>query len=826
MSTLAQSLAIFDALGWGDLTPAEALDADLGTPEQRTVALAGLRRGALHEVVKDGSWLSFRSLLGDRNPEVVALFGLRLGVDARRVIDLAPFSPVDELSLARAIATRGDAFATAFNARVRPGGIRRVAILVSHLMQLPVPTARDQLERWVHEACLGLTASDPHREGLLAESVLMDRFVEHVTAAVHAGLPPEPLSQLLTEGRQRHLMGPAQTYDLALYALTSAIRPADQKGWANYLVDATDATGADLRRDVEALIPVLAAGQPQVIAALAPALIHADLPDGQLASVVLAAFAVKTTKGRRDLLALLAKRPAPVDPEALALCLATIEPLASDGDLTKAAHAVLDAWGQTVTPVVDAPPAAPQGRWKAAPPVWQQPRFDPGVAADLPETVAQIRRSSGSCYTILHERCLVQVKLAADSDPDSVRALLRPYRGTHGVLWAASDWARGSSLDIDHDYLRPLLTARDYQVMAHIHALPCILSTPSWVDGRIDAADLVARLEAYAAAGVPLREADVALAFLRLDPATMTDELLTQVRAARTPVHDESGAIVAIDLESLVGVALVGPETRRHGRRSLPEQLSAFPERAAYDSDNDLMTWPCLADDNAQAIMRGYPGEGVGAQGQLAVQVAQSPAPLGPRASINLLASLDSPHSAVIEGVARGIEDAWVRGLLRPGVADVAYLDGRDGIPTRVASLVAALREGAELSSASVVWPILDDLVAACNAGVKPVPGTAEAVELLAELVPDARAAIAEGVADASVLDLPGVRALAGRGGSSKAVAAASRLCAALGIDAETEKQVPAVKGLWRKPTIQRGAVPDDATLTLTELGATITSPS
>ncbi|WP_349826893.1 hypothetical protein [Brevibacterium litoralis] len=52
--------------------------------------------------------------------------------------------------------------------------------------------------------------------------------------------------------------------------------------------------------------------------------------------------------------------------------------------------------------------------------------------------------------------------------------------------------------------------------------------------------------------------------------------------------------------------------------------------------------------------------------------------------------------------------------------------------------------------------------------------GDAEVVKrlspLLVDLAPDARAAVEAGVADPSVLDLPGVRELAGRKGSSRAV--------------------------------------------------------
>lgn len=826
-STLARSLAIFTELGWNRLTMEQALEADLGSAAQRKEALAGLRRGELHEEIQQDGSLHYRSLLEGYDRGMVSLFAIRLGVEPTRAIQLAWSRPSDKEAMARAVLSRGEKYALAFRARAR-WGLAHVALIASYLGQLPVPASREELELWVEAAVNGLTA-EVSDANVLEERVVLDRFVEHVRAAIEWGLPPQGLTTLLSQGQRRGLLTRDQAYRFTLYALTAAVRPADQKGWALHLVQGLSATDAELLRDAEALIPVLAAGQPQVVAALSPALLTADVPDVQLGSVVLACSAVKTAKGRRELLGLLARRPAPLDPDTLAICLATIEPLVQDGDaaVAKAAAKVLDMWGQDASPRLESPGVRVRGLWRATPPLWEVARFNPGVAADLPDTVAEIRRGADDAYTITHEQCLAQIVQGAREDAASVRALLRPFRGAYGVLWAANYWARDASMLLEEKYHYPLVSARNFQVLAHLTQLPCVLSLPTWVDGRIDAADVIRGLADYASADVPAREADVALAFARLDPATMTDELWGRLRTVNVRVEREDGTAVEVDLPRLVGIATQEAAKSRHGKQGWPAALASFPQRELfYDSAHDLMTWPCRGDDVARAVQRGYPGDGVGPQGALARQLARSASPLGPGASMNLLAALDNRHASVVAGVAQGIEEAWERGLLRPAVADVTQLDWRQEPPTRVAGLVAALREAAELASASVVWPLLDSLVRVCTSGTKPLPGTAEAVVLLWELLPEARAAVANGLAPASVLDLPAVRALYGRGGSSKAVAAAARLCQELGLSPATESPATPTKGLWHPPPVTLTSVPDDAVVQLTERGATLASPS
>lgn len=159
--------------------------------------------------------------------------------------------------------------------------------------------------------------------------------------------------------------------------------------------------------------------------------------------------------------------------------------------------------------------------------------------------------------------------------------------------------------------------------------------------------------------------------------------------------------------------------------------------------------------------------------GVVARQAARRRAPLPPGGAVNLLAVQRSGAADAATNVALALEEAWERGLLRPGVADAVLLDWGPN-PGNLALLARALRLTAHAGMLSVVWPLLDDLVArCCTADTRMPPGTVDLVELQAELLPEVARAVERGCADATALEMPGLRAAAARGGSSRTVVVA-----------------------------------------------------
>lgn len=81
---LSDAVRSFHDLGWTQAEVAHAAALPSGTPEQRKTALAGLKSGAWGEVgqVRSNAWGWISALRV--NPSMLALFAVRVGVDASR----------------------------------------------------------------------------------------------------------------------------------------------------------------------------------------------------------------------------------------------------------------------------------------------------------------------------------------------------------------------------------------------------------------------------------------------------------------------------------------------------------------------------------------------------------------------------------------------------------------------------------------------------------------------------------------------------------------------------------------------------------------------
>ena len=219
------------------------------------------------------------------------------------------------------------------------------------------------------------------------------------------------------------------------------------------------------------------------------------------------------------------------------------------------------------------------------------------------------------------------------------------------------------------------------------------------------------------------------------------------------------------------------PSTTRRSSRN------GRPRRPADDGNNGLIRSHWASDSTASRLTQESSREATSpirrhALGLQARQIARRATPLPPGGAINLLAIQRPHHQAAMADSAAALLEAWSRGLLVPGVPDVAYLDWSK-TPSNVAAFATALTAAASDGLLSVVWPILDDLVGASIEAPRMIAGTAEVVESALELLPEVAAAVADGLAPTSALDLPGIRALAARSGSSRAVTLARQLVAA-----------------------------------------------
>ncbi len=846
---LDEAVSIFTELGWAGATFADAPTLPLGTEAQQHAALAGLRTGDL-----DQWWFSDsqRAPVTDVDAQMLGLFAIRVGVDARRAWTVSTRwhrTTVPEAVLAEILAQRDRPFAQGFvdqvcaSTDVAASACRQAARLVAQ-HRLAAPEHRRYLEDgWLPlVAGTGLvdTAGQPEAPAVCDGLLAPDRFAEHLRAAVAVGLEPwisrwdqrVPFSTVVVDGVRHGWVDRDEAVGLVLAALDASGRPGDRKAWLAVWLDGLHATDEEICSRAEVLVPVLAAGDAFTLERLAPVLI-AGVGDDLLADVATVALAAPTKKALRTVLEALARRPRPSGEavEVLGPQVVGLE-VGRDRPSARAVQAVVDAWGLTREEAATASTAHVEGLWRPVPPVWTVPRFDHGE--ETPEALTQAAaelsgRRDSNLVDIAVERFLALANAVARRDPQMARTALAGVRDTWDTgLAPVASWVRGqvepglgNRAAVPDDRCEPL-RARGFSVFRRLGQVPCLLSEPSTVDLRIAPADVLSRLRAYQDAGASVAEADLFLALTRLDVSEADDSLRAGLEQLPVPVVLWSGQPMTLTAGPAVSQYLADPVVEPaagevwRGRASVPASLHGFPARLDHEGDlTDLALFPtwggAVMDIDDYRFNRDL--------GLQVRRLALRAAPLPPTVVLGLVSARSDPHPAAAADVALAVTEAWDRGLLRPGPPGARHLD-LAAAPRRLAADVRSLGEAAREGLLAVVWQILDDLAGATASGQRLATGAADVVETVATLLPEVVQAVADGAADPAVLDLPGTRAVAARSGTSTAVTTAREIVA--GLPAPTTTAVaptttgPSFAQIWPDGAGTLPAVVDDAALTAT----------
>ena len=125
-------------------------------------------------------------------------------------------------------------------------------------------------------------------------------------------------------------------------------------------------------------------------------------------------------------------------------------------------------------------------------------------------------RGDVAAFGLEADRFLALAVALANHNLDDTR---RALTGISSVSWAhvVRNWLAGEPARPRWQAGSFLWYMRVESTFDHLGHIPCLLSQPSRVDLSVEFEDLVASLEKYAVAGVPVLQADLVLALARLD---------------------------------------------------------------------------------------------------------------------------------------------------------------------------------------------------------------------------------------------------------------------------------------------------------------------
>ena len=852
-SKLESAVEIYRSLGYEETAYENILSLGIGTKEEQGIAREGL---------KSGEWMQIKQLsensygfapVIDVDLKKLAVFAIRIGVEAKRAANV--IGRGDEIAL-QTIMDRGENYAIQFISAAESGNRRAwehslsvlgmLCLKLLHRMNLPIPESVEYMKDWAAASAVILLGAKKDYlfddSFTLEKEEILGRFVEHIEKGISLNMPGTgPFPDLLFFGVENHLLSKEAAKEYIFDALYIAKRPGDRKAWVE-LLDKLGCTEKDFLERAENLIPLLGLGESPLLERFAPVLIE-NISEELLYPVLISCTSAKVKKTKKMLLNSLLKREKPKSANDFAEWL-SLYLQDEDKSIAGLAERLALSWGLVLEQ--EESNKALLGLWRESPELWEVPRFSLGdkTAESLTDMVALLSDRKECVEDLLFEQFLALANHIAYKNPEEAKmSLLGIPNSDSGTLWTLGRWARGietkpveesrqrfwqGEKEIVKIEYRELLTMRREILFRTMGQWPCLLSTPSFEDLSISVEDLLERVSLYQAEKFSyVSEPDLQLALTRLDMETFSQEERSKCKEERSKcveklqeldlkiqlpsgefLQDEEGKDIL--LGELIAAYLQDPYVEPDFfpgetpywkvELNMPESIKAMPYRLSYSHKELFSIFPNWGDYSLTAVHRDF--EVYHGQGIILRQLARRRKPLSKGALMNWIAVFGRLSDENAEEALKANREAWERGLLLPGLADISYLDWSGGELSNLANLAAAMDFMANEGMLSLLWKAACDAVEESLDSPRILTGTAELVKFLRDYLDEVILAVEKKLAPKEALEMKAIRILAGKSGSSKAVSYAKEILEKL-VSIETE-QIQSAKNVGLRENSDR----------------------
>ena len=819
-SKLERAVEIYRSLGYEETAYENILSLGIGTKEEQEIAREGL---------KSGEWVQIKQLsensygfapVVDVDLKKLAVFAVRIGVDAKRAANV--IGRGDETAL-QAIMARGENYAAHFISAAESGNRRAwehslsvlgmLCLKLLHRMNLPIPESVEYMKDWAAASSvilLGVKKDYLFDDSFtLEKEEILSRFIEHIEKGISLNMPGTgPFPDLLFFGVENHLLSKEAAKEYIFDALYIAKRPGDRKAWVE-LLDKLGCTEKDFLERAENLIPLLGLGESPLLERIAPVLIE-NISEELLYPVLISCTSAKVKKTKKMLLNSLLKREKPKSANDFAEWL-SLYLQDEDKSIAGLAEKLALSWGLVLEQEESTKEL--RGLWRESPKLWEVPRFSlgEGTAESLTDMVALLSERKDCVEDLLFEQFLALANQIAYKNPEEAKISLAGIPNSDsGTLWTLGRWARGIEIkpveesrqrfwqgekEIVKIEYRELLTMLRENLFRTMGQWPCLLSTPSFEDLSISVEDLLERLSLYREEKFSyVSEPDLQLALTRLDMETFSQEdrsgYTDKLKEIDLKIQLPSGEFLQdkegkdILLGELIADYLQDPYVEPDFfpgetpywkvELKMPKSIKALPYRLSYSHNALFSIFPNWGDYSLTAVHRDfevYHGQGINLR-----QLARRRKPLSKGALMNWIAVFGRLSDENAEDALKANREAWERGLLLPGLADISYLDWSGGELSNLANLAVAMDFMANEGMLSLVWKAACDAVEQSLNSPRILAGTAELVKFLRDYLDEVILAVEKKLAPKEALEMKPIRILAGKSGSSKAVSYAKEI--------------------------------------------------
>ena len=649
-SKLEKAVEIYRSLGYEETDFKDILNLGLGSKEEQKIAREGLKSGEWSQV-KQLSENSYGFVpIVDVDLVKLAIFAIRVGVDAKRAANILRRG--SEVAL-KTIEARGKNYAMDFikaactsNRRIWEHSLSvlgMLAVKLVHQMELEIPESAEYMKDWAAVAAGVLKPKGKDRNidenFVIEKEEIIRRFIEHIEVGISVNVPATgPFSKVLIWGVENNVLTKEESIDQVFYALNIAQRPGDRKELVNVL-EQIGLSDRDIIERTETIIPLLGLGETAILERFAPVLIESATEDW-LYPILISCSSAKVKKIKKLILNSALKRESPKyvnEYEEWLLLYKQDE----DKSIVKLAGSLEDKWGLKIEQ--EATKEEVQGLWRETPKLWDVLKFELGEISSerLTDFASVISERKDFIEDLVFERFIAMVNHIAYRNPDEAKMSLAGIpNGDAGGLRTLGRWAKNLEMNMIKDTrenewngekeilkirYHSLLYMRKELLFNSMGKWPCLLSTPSYVDLSISLSDLVERLLIYEDKNLSyVSEPDLQLAITRLDMELLTDadikKYTEELKKMNLKIELPSGEVLKDESgeEILVGDLIAGylkdpyiepeftPGKTPYWRIELnmPKSLKVLPNRLSYSHDAMFTIFPNWGDYSLTAIPR------------------------------------------------------------------------------------------------------------------------------------------------------------------------------------------------------------------------------
>ena len=351
---LEKAVEIYRSLGYEETDFEDILNLGTGSSEEQKIAREGL---------KAGEWLEIKQLsentygfvpVVDVDLGKLAIFAIRVGVDAKRAAHI--LRQGSEVAL-KAVEARGETYAMNFikaactsNRRIWEHSLSvlgTLAINLVHQMNLDIPESVEYMKDWAAVTAMVLGSERKEQnfdEGFApAKEDIIRRFIEHIEMGISVNVPSTgPFSKVLIWGVENNVLTKEAAMEQVFYALNIAQRPGDRKELMNVL-EQIGLTDDDIRSRAETIIPLLGLGETALLERFAPVLIE-NASEDLLYQVLISCSFAKVKKIKKLILNATLKREKPKSAKEYEEWLLLYKQ-DEDKSISKLADSLEKAWG-------------------------------------------------------------------------------------------------------------------------------------------------------------------------------------------------------------------------------------------------------------------------------------------------------------------------------------------------------------------------------------------------------------------------------------------------------------------------------------------------